>query len=143
LNIEQTAVLFTPDERSLIAQAVHNEALRLKIVPSTPFSIVDNHPIQSSGLIYCKSGSCNFLFIKDSNIPEQSNKLSELRDQKRRRTKYVTQPNRKSFYDVKSSFIFQYKSNIHHFLDCTANDQHSDGITSVNLHFYSLKNLFI
>ena len=115
MSIGQTTILFTPEERSLIAQAVHNEALRLKIVPSTPLSIMDNHPIQSSGLIYCKCGSYNSLFIKDSNIPGQSNKSSELRDQKRRRTKYVTRPNRKSFYDVKSSFIFQYKSNIHHF----------------------------
>jgi hypothetical protein len=47
LSIEQTTILFTPNERSLIAQAVHNEALHLGIVPSTLPSITDNHPNQS------------------------------------------------------------------------------------------------
>jgi hypothetical protein len=52
LSIDQTTVLFTPQERSLIAQAVHNEALHLGIVPSAVHSTTDNQPIQSQSLIY-------------------------------------------------------------------------------------------
>jgi len=89
LSIEQTTVLFTPHERSLIAQAVHNEALHLGIVPSTPPSITDIHPIQSQNL----------------NLSQQLNKLAELRDQKRRRTKYVTRTIKKSFYDIAREMI--------------------------------------
>jgi hypothetical protein len=48
-SVEQTTILFTPNERSLIAQTVHNEALRLKIVPSTPLSFTDSLSIQSQG----------------------------------------------------------------------------------------------
>ena len=44
-------VLFTPPERSLIAQVVHNEALRLGLVPSTVSSTAVAQSTQSSGLI--------------------------------------------------------------------------------------------
>ncbi len=52
LSIEQTTVLFTPYERSLIAQAVHNEALNLGIIPLTLHSTTDHHSIQSQSLIF-------------------------------------------------------------------------------------------
>ncbi|CAF2575992.1 unnamed protein product [Rotaria sp. Silwood2] len=89
LNIEQTTILFSPNERFLIAQAVHNEALHLGIVPSTSCSIIDNQPVQS----------------QNSNISQQLNKLAELRDQKRRRTKYVTRTIKKTFYDIAREMI--------------------------------------
>jgi hypothetical protein len=60
LNTEQTTLLFTPHERSLIAQAVHNEAMRLGLVPSTPSSISDNHPSQSQSLLFLQT---NFLIF--------------------------------------------------------------------------------
>jgi hypothetical protein len=47
LNVEQTTVLFTPNERCSIAQAVHNEALRLGIVPTKPLPITDHLSVQS------------------------------------------------------------------------------------------------
>ncbi|CAF1199994.1 unnamed protein product [Rotaria sordida] len=89
LSIEQATILFSPGERSLIAQAVHNEALRLGIVPSTSHSIIDNQLVQS----------------QKSNISQQLNKLAELRDQKRRPTKYVTRPTKKNFYDIAREMI--------------------------------------
>ncbi|CAF4589808.1 unnamed protein product [Rotaria sp. Silwood1] len=89
LSIEQTTILFSPDERSLIAQAVHHEALGLGIVPSTLHSIIDNQPVQS----------------QNSNISQQFNKLTELRDQKRRRTKYVTRTIKKTCYDIARDMI--------------------------------------
>ncbi len=55
LNIEQTTILFTPHERSLIAQAAHNEALQLGIVPSTLPSITDHHSLQSQSWIFLRS----------------------------------------------------------------------------------------
>lgn len=55
LNVEQTTLLFTPTERSLIGQTVHNEALRLGLVPTISLSTTASHPIQSQGLI------CNYI----------------------------------------------------------------------------------
>jgi len=52
LSIEQTTILFTPHERSLIAEAVHNEALNLGIVPLTPHSTPEHHLIQSQSLMF-------------------------------------------------------------------------------------------
>ncbi len=55
LNIEQTTILFIPHERSLIAQAAHNEALQLGIVPSRLSSITDHHSLQSQSFIFLRS----------------------------------------------------------------------------------------
>ncbi|UJR28978.1 hypothetical protein I4U23_010196 [Adineta vaga] len=72
LNVEQTTVLLTPNERLTVAQFVQSEASRLKIVPKVPLPIIENLSSQSS----------------ESNLTQSLNKLTELRDQKRRRTKY-------------------------------------------------------
>ncbi|CAM4748975.1 unnamed protein product [Rotaria magnacalcarata] len=89
LSIEQTTILFSPSERSLIAQAVHDEALRLGIVPSTSHSIFDNQTT----------------ILREPNISQQPNKLVELRDQKRRRPKYVTRTTNRNFYDIARDMI--------------------------------------
>ena len=50
--------------------------------------------------------------IIDSNISQHLNKIVELRDQKRRRTKYVTRTTKRTFYDVNFSLSFAYEYNI-------------------------------
>ena len=52
LSIELTAVLFTPEERAIIAQAVHNEGLQLGIILPTLNSAPDHHSTQSQSLIF-------------------------------------------------------------------------------------------
>lgn len=89
LSVEQMTVLFTPNERYLISQAVHNQAMKSGIVPPSLPSFSENLSTKS----------------KDSNICQQSNKLAELRDQKRRRTKYVSRTVKKSFYDTAREII--------------------------------------
>jgi hypothetical protein len=82
-SVEQTTLLFTPAERSLIAQAVHQEAVRLGIAPLPPPSAtVTDIPRSSSDCV------------------TQPKQPTDQRDQKRRPTKYVTQPVRKSLYEV-------------------------------------------
>lgn len=101
LNVEQMTVLFTPSERSTIAQAVHNEALRLGLVPST----LSTTATSSSRL--------------ETNLEEQLNQFAELRNRKRRRAKYVTRTAKKSFYDVNPSFISTINPSSDHFIDCS------------------------
>ncbi|CAF0957799.1 unnamed protein product [Adineta ricciae] len=83
LNVEQTTILLTPNERLSLVQFVHKEALRLKIVPDPPSSVMENRSNQSS----------------ESNSSQLSNKSAQLRDEKRRRAKYVNRTRRKTFYD--------------------------------------------
>ncbi|CAF4167549.1 unnamed protein product, partial [Rotaria socialis] len=89
LSTEQTTILFSPSERSLIAQAVYDEALSLGIVPSTSHSNFDNQTTM----------------LREPNISQQSNKSVELRDQKRRRPKYVTRTTNRDFYDIARDMI--------------------------------------
>ncbi|CAF3511689.1 unnamed protein product [Rotaria sp. Silwood1] len=113
LSIEQTTILFSPDERSLIAQAVHHEALGLGIVPSTLHSIIDNQPVQS----------------QNSNISQQFNKLTELRDQKRRRTKYVTRTIKKTCYDIARDMInngMEFIQQVNHQIDSSQTKHDKD-----------------
>jgi len=84
------SILFTSNERYLITQDVHSQALKSGIVPAPVSSVLENVSTQSKS---------EFLH---SNISQQSNKLAELRDQKRRRAKYVNQTVKKSFYNVNS-----------------------------------------